>query len=73
MAEKKGIKVVHVHFPTNPIGKKNFYFSSVSAVFKKFTKDDIGASENYVRHQLTEDNHTYMNKRVMIVRSRILT
>ena len=40
-------KVIHVHL----IGKrKDYYFSSVKAVFKHLTKDDIGVTENWLAH-----------------------
>ena len=40
-------KVIHVHL----IGRrKDYYFSSVKAVFKHLTKDDIGVTENWLAH-----------------------
>ena len=68
-AVRKQIKVVHVHFIH---GHKNFYFGSVAAIFKKFSENDIGASQEYVRHQLSYDGGKYLNDKVLIVRSRLL-
>ena len=45
--QTKGIKIVHVHFLH---GHKNYYFGSVSSIFRKFSADDIGISEIRLRH-----------------------
>ena len=68
-AKSTGIKVVHVHFIH---GHKNFYFGSVSAIFRKFTADDIGISEIHLRHKLSNDGNHYINKKIMAIRSRII-
>ena len=69
MKEVLGMKVVHVHFIH---GRKNYYFGSISAIFSKFSENQIGVSEDYLRHYLFRDNMTYLNNKVMIVRSRII-
>ena len=70
MEEKtKGIKIVHVHFLH---GHKNYYFGSVSAIFRKFTADDIGISEIRLRHLLIDDGNHYINKKVVVIRSRMI-
>ena len=68
--EKQQRKIVHVHFLH---GHKNYYFSSVSAVFRKFSEKELGVSETYIRHQLSSDGNHYINKKVIIIRSRLLT
>lgn len=65
---KNQIKVVHVHFIH---GHKNYYFGSVAAIYRKFTKKDIGVSEEYLRHQLICDGNHYINDQVIIIRSRL--
>lgn len=67
--QTKGIKIVHVHFLH---GHKNYYFGSVSSIFRKFSADDIGISEIRLRHQLTNDGNHYINKKVVIIRSRLI-
>jgi len=67
--KKDLIKVVHVHFLH---GRKNYYFGSVSAIFRKFTKDDIGVTEEYLRHQLTNDGTPFLNDKVLVIRSRLI-
>ena len=67
--QTKGIKVVHVHFFH---GHKNYYFGSVSAIFRKFSADDMGISEIRLRHQLSNDGNHYINKKVFVIRSRMI-
>lgn len=62
-------KIIHVHFLAN---HKNYYFGSVSAIYNYLSDKEIGVSEIYLRHQLREDGNVYLNKKVMIVRSRLL-
>ena len=66
---QKGIKVIHVHFIT---GRRNFYFGSVRAVYKKFTADEIGCSENQLRRVLSHDGAAYCSSKVLAVRSRLI-
>jgi len=66
---KYQIKVIHVHFIH---GHKNYYFGSVAAIFKKFTVNDIGVGQEYLRHQLLQDGNHYINDNVVIIRSRLL-
>lgn len=65
----KGIKIVHVHFLHE---HKNYYFGSVSAIFRKFSESDIGISEIRLRHLLTDDGNHYINKNVIVIRARLL-
>ncbi len=67
--QTKGIKVVHVHFLH---GHKNYYFGSVSAIFRKFSANDMGISEIRLRHQLSNDGNHYINKKVFVIRSRMI-
>ena len=61
--QTKGIKIVHVHFLH---GHKNYYFGSVSSIFRKFSADDIGISEIRLRHQLTNDGIIISTKRLLL-------
>lgn len=63
---KKKIKVIHVHFFC---GHKNFYFGSITSLFRSFTAQDIGCSEAYLRHYLTQEGIHYINKKVLIIRT----
>lgn len=66
----KNEKIVHVHFITT---HRNYYFGSVTAIFKKFDRQTIGCSESYLRHILTKDGNHYLTKNVLIVRSRLIS
>lgn len=63
---KKKTKVIHVHFYS---GHRNFYFGSVTSLYKMFTAKDIGCSETYLRHYLTQEGNHYINQKVLIIRS----
>ena len=63
------IKVIHVHLFN---GKKNFYFGSVTAIFKKFSEEEIGYSKEYISHALVEDGNHLLSKKVLIIRSRLI-
>ena len=45
---RKGEKIIHVHFL---VSHKNYYFGSVTAMFKMFTEKDIGYSLEYISRQ----------------------
>lgn len=67
--KKMGRKIIHVHFLAS---HKNYYFGSVSAVYKMFTAQDLGINESYLRHILTEDGNHHLTDKVLIIRSRLL-
>ena len=59
------------HIMARP-GHKNFYFGSVKAIYKKFSPEEIGCSEIYLRHQLTEKGNHFINGKVLVIRSALL-
>ena len=67
--DRKGTKIIHVHFL---VSHKNFYFGSVTAIFKMFSEKDIGYSEEYIRHTLVEDGNHLLSNKVLIIRSRLI-
>jgi len=70
MSEKLSRKIIHVHFIH---GHKNYYFGSVSAVFRKFSEKDLGCTEKYLGHILTEDGMHHITQKALIIRSRLIT
>ncbi len=61
-------KVIHVHL-TRPIEgtrRKDWYFSSIKAVYSVFTAEQIGATYNYLRHAGLSGNGTVVTKRAII-------
>ena len=44
-------KVIHVHIFSRPRGeRKDYYFSSITAVYSVLTPEDIGAKKSYLLH-----------------------
>ena len=65
----KTIKVIHVHFIH---GHKNFYFGSLSAIFDRFSEEDVGCTLEYLRHVLTGDGSKHINDRCHFQRSTLI-
>lgn len=70
MSERKPVKVIHVHFLN---GRKNYYFGSISAIFQKFSEEEIGCTEEFLRHTLTADDCSHLSPLAFITRSRLIT
>lgn len=70
MKEKQYRKVIHVHFLYN---HRNYYFGSVAALFRRFTEEELDCSAAYLSHLLTEDGMHHITKKVLIIRSRLIT
>lgn len=68
-------KVIHVHL-TRPIEgtrRKDWYFSSIKAVYSVFTAEQIGATYNYLRHAGLSGNGTVVTKRAIIKQSTLIS
>ena len=65
----KTVKIIHVHFIS---GHRNYYFGSVRAIYKMFSPEELGCSEIYLRHQLTQTGNHFLNDRVLIIRSTLI-
>lgn len=63
------VKIIHVHFMS---GHRNYYFGSVRAIYKKFTPEEVGCSEIYLRHQLTQRGNHFLNEKILVIRSTLL-
>lgn len=67
-------KVVHVHLM---VGKherrKDFYFSSISAIYTVLTAEEIGATKSYLLHAGLGGNGTVMTKRAVIKQSALIS
>lgn len=61
-------KVIHVHLLHNIDGtrRKDWYFSSISAVYTVLTAEQIGATKNYLLHAGLSGNGTLCTKRAII-------
>lgn len=63
-------KVVHVHL----IGKrKDFYFSSISAVFTVLSREDIGVSKHWLLNAGLNKGHVVHNEKAVIKASTLIS
>lgn len=68
-------KVIHVHLLHNIDGtrRKDWYFSSISAVYTVLTAEQIGATKNYLLHAGLSGNGTLCTKRAIIKQSTLIS
>lgn len=60
-------KVVHVHLlHDRHAGLKDFYFSSISAVYTILTAEEVGATRSYLQHAGLGGNGTVVTQRAII-------
>lgn len=63
-------KVIHVHL----IGKRrDYYFSSITAVFDVLLPEQIGASKSYLLHAGLSGNGTIITKKAIIKQSSLIS
>lgn len=66
-------KVIHVHMTVgNHEGQRDFYFSSIAAVYTVLTPEEIGATQNYLQHAGLSGNGTVCTKRAIIKQSALI-
>lgn len=66
-------KVIHVHMTIgNHEGQKDFYFSSIAAVYTVLTSEEIGATQSYLQHAGLSGNGTVCTKRAIIKQSTLI-
>lgn len=63
------VKVIHVHLFN---GKKNYYFGSVTAIYKTLTAEDIGCTERYLQQVLYADGTKYLSRKALVIRSTLI-
>lgn len=67
-------KVIHVHIFSRPKGqKKDYYFSSITAVFSILTKEDIGVGKNYLLHAGLSGNGSVVTRKAIIKQSELIS
>lgn len=67
-------KVIHVHIFSRPKGqRKDYYFSSITAVFSVLSKDDIGVGKNYLLHAGLSGNGSIATKKAIIKQSELIS
>ena len=67
-------KVIHVHLTTalSRTRRKDWYFSSITAVYTVFTPEEIGATRNYLLHAGLSGNGTVITKHAVIKQSTLI-
>lgn len=68
-------KVIHVHLLHNIDGlkRKDWYFSSISAVYTVLTAEQVGATKNYLLHAGLAGNGTICTKKAIIKQSQLIS
>ena len=68
-------KVIHVHLLHNIDGtrQKDWYFSSISAVYTVLTAEQVGATKNYLLHAGLSGNGTVCTKKAIIKQSMLIS
>ena len=67
-------KVIHVHLlGRGRMERKDYYFSSITAVYSVLTADDVGATKNYLLHAGLSGNGSVATKKAIIKQSTLIT
>ena len=67
-------KVIHVHLIVGKHnGLKDFYFSSISAVYTVLTSEEVGCTKNYLLHAGLSGNGSIITKRAIIKQSTLIS
>lgn len=67
-------KVIHVHLICGKHnGLKDFYFSSITAVYSVLTAEEVGATKSYLLHAGLSGNGTVITKRAIIKQSTLIS
>ena len=66
-------KVIHVHLFSRPRGeRKDYYFSSITAVYTVLTAEDIGAKKSYLLHCGLSGGGSIATKKAIIKQSQLI-
>lgn len=67
-------KVIHVHLIVGKHnGLKDFYFSSISAVYTVLTSEEVGCTKSYLLHAGLSGNGSIITKRAIIKQSTLIS
>lgn len=66
-------KVIHVHIFSRPRGmRKDYYFSSITAVYSVLSAEDIGAKKSYLLHCGLSGGGSIATKKAIIKQSTLI-
>lgn len=68
-------KVIHVHLlhSIDESRRKDWYFSSISAVYTVLSPEQVGATKNYLLHAGLSGNGTICTKKAIIKQSTLIS
>lgn len=67
-------KVIHVHLIAGKHnGLKDFYFSSITAVYSVLTAEEAGATKSYLLHAGLSGNGSIITKRAIIKQATLIS
>lgn len=68
-------KVIHVHLlhSIDESRRKDWYFSSISAVYTVLSPEQVGATKNYLLHAGLSGNGTICAKKAIIKQSTLIS
>lgn len=68
-------KVIHVHLikPIEGEKRRDWYFSSISAVYSVLTAEQVGATKNYLLHAGLSGNGSIITKCAVIKQSTLIS
>ena len=67
-------KVIHVHLIVGKHDRlKDFYFSSITAVYTVLTAEEVGATKGYLLHAGLSGNGSIITKRAIIKQSTLIS
>lgn len=64
---------MHLIVPIQGEKRKDWYFSSISAVYTVLTAEQVGATKNYLLHAGLSGNGTVCTKRAIIKQSTLIS
>lgn len=67
-------KVIHVHLirGLKETKRRDWYFSSITAIYTVLTADQVGATKNYLLHAGLSGNGTVCTKKAIIKQSELI-
>ena len=66
-------KVIHVHLFSRPRGEvKDYYFSSIAAIFTVLSSTDVGATLSYLQHAGLSGNGSIATKQAIIKQATLI-
>lgn len=68
-------KVIHVHLtqPLPGVKRKDWYFSSITAVYTVFTPEQVGATRSYLLQAGLSGNGTVVTKKAIFKQSTLIS